>query len=311
MHKPTVVISFDFELGWGASDSWHWRHREKLGVYTELRETFTQLVPLLKSLEIHSTWAIVGAMVDDRSISLDHLPDGYRESITKFCKESSDKSRDGRDLMDSLIQISNITEFATHTYTHPYPKYDGIKAKHYVADIEMSLEVLHRVTGSKPTTIVFPRDQSDFILEVEQDCRLDARLNPYYDVKSRGALVRAKDVALTLVKGVPESKVILGNNSTVHQTGSIYYNWIGGNYESIKKQLLKLNQTKLLQQLGEKESIYHIWLHPYNLSENGEVKSSFFEFLRILAKMRDLGTISIASMGDVSDRYNRAVREIA
>ncbi len=56
-----LVISFDFELGWGVLESERWQKREAAGVYTAMRPLFPELLNLFEGLDLTTTWAVVGA----------------------------------------------------------------------------------------------------------------------------------------------------------------------------------------------------------------------------------------------------------
>jgi len=196
--SPTIVISFDFELGWGALDTHFWKQREAAGVYVRLRQVFEELMPLIREMEIPSTWAFVAGMVDDRKHQLDHLPHKYRKATEDFLSSAHETTKDARDLLDKWNVISEYSEIATHTYSHVYPEFQDVTADIYIEDVDISLNTLERTLGYRPTTIIFPRDQSHYLAEIDGTRQLDSRLSPHFDRGKRGAIRRAAD-SLSLI----------------------------------------------------------------------------------------------------------------
>jgi len=304
---PKIVFSFDFELGWGVLDSPIWKHREEKEIYTNLRPIFDSLVQLLHETKVPTTWAIVSSLLakSERDINIDHLPVSYQNSVTRFYRESEKFSHCGLDLIDKLESIDSLIEIASHTSTHIYGEYQDILSEQYVEDVRISIEVLESYFSRPITSLVFPRDQANFNNEIAKKFPLNFRLNPSYgdNTSKMGRMISG---ASRIYKMPPHSKIIMGQYGENYQTGSLYFNWSGGSYERIKKALTKIQVNRMLSDMHN-ESIYHIWLHPFNLAESSQHFSMFAEFIRNIAELRDKGLIEIVTMEDVK---NNGLKEI-
>ena len=301
---PTIVISFDFELGWGALDTILWKKREILGVYKRLESVIPELITLLSDCGLPTTWGVVGAMIDPTP-KFNHLPSAYAEAATFFKRNALESSADARRLFDHWHLIENNSEIASHSYSHIYASYPDVQSQMYIQDIELSITTLRKYFSSEISTLIFPRDQSDYLKDIEGNCQLNTRLNTYFDNANRNALVRIKDTAVTSLNGPKRSLIIEGKYNTIHQTGSFYFNWIGGKYPKLKKQITLRNQNFVQSNLTP-GNVYHIWLHPYNLAENNEVFEAFKTFLKNLSKLREAELIDVKTMNQISTSFNIA-----
>ena len=121
--KPALVVSFDFELGWGILDEPVWRELEAQGLYSRLRSILADLFGFLATRRLPTTWATVSSMlVDDRAdLELDHLPEPYKSYAAVFFDEAAWHTRCANDLMESWHQsLGEFSEIASHTSTHIY-----------------------------------------------------------------------------------------------------------------------------------------------------------------------------------------------
>lgn len=294
--RPKVVISLDFELGWGVLESELWKQRERMSIYVNLRSVLDNLIAVLKESEIATTWAIVGAILasDEKELDLEHLPESYRNAVIKFCRESSEMTRNGQDLIDKLQCLDGLIEVASHTSTHIYAEHPDVNSDHYIADVGCSISTLENYFGTQVKSLVFPRDQARFNNEVAARYPINYRLNPDYgrNISNIGRVFKG---AQRIITNVPESKVIMGASGECYQNGSLYFNWCGGKYELIKKYLTKIQTRRMLSNIRPGD-VYHVWLHPFNLAESGELFESFINFVRQLAGMRDKGILEVVTM---------------
>jgi len=296
---PKIVISFDFELGWGVLDSPLWRKREADSLYLDLRQVFDHLIEAFSESQIRTTWAMVGSLLakSEAELDLEHLPASYRDSVISFYRESHETTRGGLDLVDKLQKIDDLVEIASHTSTHIYAEYPGVTAAGYVSDVSNSISVLEKYFGRSVRSLVFPRDQARFNNDVAVAHPLNFRLNPNFG-KKIGRLNRMINGAGRFYKNVPQSKVIMGAHGEYYQTGSLYFNWSGGKYESIKKYLTTLQSKRMLSEMTDGD-VYHVWLHPFNLAESREHLEQFLKFIRDIARLRDDGMLEVVTMDDL------------
>jgi len=114
-----VILSLDFECGWGSVDTGLWRERERAGVYEDLRPALRRFVDRLDTTEFSATWAVVGAMIEPEEMrDTNHLKGAYRNAVAEFRKEARASTHDGRDLLDIILSARTAQRFGTHSYTH-------------------------------------------------------------------------------------------------------------------------------------------------------------------------------------------------
>lgn len=297
-----VVLSLDFELGWGVLDSSLWRQRENNGVYERMRSIMPELLGLMADLEMPATWALVSSMLCPTvdKVEIGHLKQGYRNAVASFLKEAKPSTWNAIDLCELLLQ-DNRQEIATHSATHLYVSHEDADERSYVEDIGLSLEQLLEFTGVKSSSIVYPRDQVDWKDAIAKEYRLDGRLNPAFGMRS-GPLARAARAFRNLGGNYPLSSVSIGAYDEIYHGGSIYFNWQANKYARLKRYILARQIDRLLSDIRLRNragQVCHIWLHPFNLSESGDLFSFFKKTLISLADLRDAGAVGIYTMSDI------------
>lgn len=300
-----IVISLDFELGWGVCDSDVWKDRENKGVYKRLRKVFPDLLYLLASRELPTTWAAVSSMLieKDSDLVVDYLPDSYRQAVKEFFKFAQWETRCAVDFFDQWHKLEKFSEIASHTATHIYSSGEGVTSDAYVQDVKLSINTLEQFGCSKIKTLIFPRDLVDYESQVATSCRpMNFRVNPSLN-NEKGRLMRVLAGGSRFFQNVPESEIKAGAQGQVYQRGSLYFNWVGGSYQNIKKRVLKKQVKCLLKQLAVGSGTYHIWLHPFNLAESEDLCSLFMLFLSNLADLRDRGLVEVVTMEGVGVNY--------
>ena len=300
-----IVISFDFELGWGVLDSPLWRQRQDSGVYEKLRPIVKKLADYFEENSVRTTWASVGAMfeTDTGNIKTEHLPEGYRRDVETFLTNADSQTWNALDIVDMLKDKSSI-EVASHTYSHIYSSYPGTKVEHQLKDSQLSVDILEHVFKRQMKSIIYPRDQIDYRREIFEALKLQYRINPSF-FKQNSAANRLMRGAKSFLVGVPQSDVYIGSKMECAQVGSLYFNWVGGKYEAIKKTNLLLSLNKLKKQVKSETGLYHIWLHPFNLSESSLVLEEFYKFIGELLELQKKYRVEFLSMEDIRASINQ------
>lgn len=295
-----LVVSFDFELGWGVLDSQLWREREAAGLYLYMRKTLDRLFKLLEERYIPTTWAMVSSMGYEREsdLQLEHLPDSYRNYVLDFFRESKWETRCAVDLMEKWHRISQFSEVCSHSSTHIYAEYPDVSVSQYTTDMMQSINHLQSMFSCNVTSLILPRDQSRFMHGIARMKPLNIRLNPAF-ATSQVAYRRTARGTARLFTSPPVSNVMMGAMGEIYQTGSLYFNWSGGRYEQLKKLSVWLQQHRVLNQLRNGNGLYHVWLHPFNLAESDDHYRYFVGFLKTVTDLRDKGFIEILTMADI------------
>ncbi|MAW61821.1 MAG: hypothetical protein CMJ94_13465 [Planctomycetes bacterium] len=299
--RSALIVSLDFELGWGVLDSPLWKQREKEGLYRRMRAVLARVHDFLIERECATTWAAVGSMFveDPQQIELDHLPASYASSVRTFLKEAEPATRDARDLMERWDRLRAFTEVASHTSTHLYAGFPGVTGAQYQADVAQSLTQLERHFDEPVRSLVFTRDQADYLNEVLTLRPLHVRLGPStYRTARPGRAHRVLRGLRRYVESVPASRVEAQAQGASSQSGSMYFNWVGGDFALAKRVQVGLQAKRVLRGLARGDEAYHLWLHPFNLAESPALCERFLSFLDQAVRLRDAGRTRILTMSD-------------
>ena len=298
-----VVISFDFELGWGVLEDGGWKELERRGVYRKMREDIPRVISLLKKHQIQTTWAVVGGMLDPIAISesLSHLPNEYRDRVDAFVNEAEEETKNGLDLVEQLVAMGDLCEIGSHTSTHIYANHRSATEEQYISDIAQSISTLKKSTGKNINTVIFPRDQAKYRLAIaKQFPFLNMRLNPKMGAKTNRAL-RGLHFCADFVSPVPKSRIYVGPHDAIYHIGSMYFNMCGNKFRKLRASLLKKRANRLVNQIKncQDNSVFHVWLHPFNLSESCKNLSLFCAFLEMLGSLQREGLLNTTTMANL------------
>jgi hypothetical protein len=297
-----LVISFDFELGWGVLDSPTWRLREQQGLYQRMRPVMAEVFDFLEKHEIPTTWATVSSMTIEKEseLPLDHLPPAYRKAVVEFFNSAAPETRCGLDLLAAWQQqLAPFSELCSHTATHLYPSFGDVTAEHYVADVAASVDRLEALYGKPMDSLIFTRDQDAFREQVSAYRSMNLRIGPQnYGKAGSGKLRRMMGGVARFWDPIPESHVALGPQKECTHGGSLYFNWSGGDFEAIKRLQVRTQASRLLRQMRQQDSTFHLWLHPFNLAESTHHWRLFQRFLTEAVRLRDAGSLAILTMRD-------------
>jgi len=286
-----IIISFDFELGWGAVESGRWRMREHAGVYESLRPVFRRLIAEMDALEIPATWATVGAMVSNPCMEdFSHLPVSAQQNIELFLKEAAPTTKDGRDLLEILLAAKVPHEIASHSFSHTRFNYPGYDVPAQTEDLKKSVSVLEKWTGDKPTGFVFPQNIAPNFEAVKAAGFETARVLP-----GNGPLGKRNffQKAWGYYPQVPPAATStpIGQNLALH-TSSLFFHW-GGRLPALRRCVTLLQVKRGLARTAKTKGDTHLWLHPYNLTMLPNLMNHFIVFLQQIAALRERGTIKI------------------
>lgn len=161
---PTLVISLDFEMFWGVTDS------KTVGGYAKNSEGELRAVPamlaLFRQYDVHVTWATVGMLLcKDYKQWCDLRPScvaAYeRESLSTYSFAAVARDFPGlcfaRPLVEQILAVSG-QELGSHSYSHFYGGEHGATMESFVADMECNRAICGEL-GVTPTSFVFPRNQ--------------------------------------------------------------------------------------------------------------------------------------------------------
>lgn len=298
-----LVVSFDFELGWGILDSPIWRLRQQQGVYRRLREVFNQLVGLLAATRLPTTWGVVSSSFVEREsdLALNHLPVPYADAVRAFFHEAEWETRCSIDLFDRWSAIGGFSELSSHSSTHLHADYPGLDAAAWVRDILDSCDAIERRYGRTVRSVIFPRDQARFRLELAAVRPMHYRLSPAFMLPAGGWRHILARTRLQL-GAIPAMTVAEGRHGETYQSGSLFFNWPAGRGEWLRQARLERQQARLLAALERGGGSHHVWLHPFNLARTPRHYELFAGFLSQVARLRDSGKVEVLTMEQAGSR---------
>ena len=275
-----LVLSLDFELGWGFGD--------RLAGSPELaeavrgaREVVPRLLRLFRSREVHATWAVVGALAVTDPHERRRLRPRYGTDELYFAPELVEE-----------IAATPGQEVASHTFAHLCCGDGGVTADAFRADLRAARAALS-ARGVRPRSIVFPRNQRDPTLDgVLQEEGIRAyRGNP------RSWMWRTPDTAAGrhparragrwLNDVVPVDRhpaygwdEVAGSSGLSDVRASFYLRpWTPVRRRLERRQLARL--TRALEAAAREGEILHLWWHPHNFGRHPEPN------LRLLTRLLD------------------------
>lgn len=295
----SFVISLDFELFWGVTDSKSLK-AYKRNISGEW-DAIPRILNLFKMHRINSTWACVGmAMCRDyahwNSIRPEQLPTYEDQRLSAYSYASLAMENPtlffGRSLVDRIVQTPG-QEIAGHSYSHFYCNAPGASAMQFSYDLDCAGHIASDI-GLKLSSFVFPRNQygqDSLDVLVEHGYRV-YRGNPQNSLYANGHHV----------PGGLLGKFCRFADSYIPLTGSLISNSSDANalancpasfflrpwspctniLEPLRLQRLKNSMLAAAQSGG----VFHIWWHPHNfginIDENLSVLNQLIDYYRIL-----------------------------
>lgn len=286
-----VTLSLDFEAGWGVIGNGRWQRREADGVYDALRPVLRRFISQLDATGISCVWAVVGGMIDspaERDIS--HLKGQYRAKAQAFLSTAQPNTRDGRDLLETVLAARCPQLFGTHGYSHVL--FTDIDQDDMVISGELDRARAANARYGLPSTfLVFPENRFGAFGQVHRAGIRVARMPAFGDQAQGGRgnrVQRALKAALRPPSPVVETSDASG--LSLHH-GTELLNW-GVDAGPAKTWLTKRRIERALTMACHGAHV-HFWLHPFNLAETRGLLSYVEDVLVRLARWRDVGKITI------------------
>jgi peptidoglycan/xylan/chitin deacetylase (PgdA/CDA1 family) len=307
---PKLVISLDFEMFWGVTDS---KTIESYGKNVEGEwNAIPALLALFKKYDIHATWATVGMlMCKDYKQWCDMRPSNIaiykRDGLSTY--SFSTLARDyprlffGRPLVEQIL-VTNGQELASHSYSHFYAGEHGVTVQNFAADVDCNRIIFDEMGVRQPTSFVFPRNQvSEECLSVLSTAGFKAyRGNQEHWLYRSGSsgsrsyygrFARFADDYLPLtgshVTQLPSKK----NGVLVNIPASRFLRPSKGS--AILDQLHLARVKRSMLEAAQTDGIFHLWWHPHNFGlltdsnlKNLECILSYYRVLNQKYGMRSL-----------------------
>ena len=287
-NRGSVILSFDFEIGWGDVTNPRWRYRENKGIYKRLRQVLPVILDEMDTLEIPAVWATVGSLFDDPvARDFSHLPDDAKDLIKAVLDESEPESFNGRDLFEQVLGTRVSHHIACHTYSHvPFTWY-GMNEQSVSQDLERFNSAL-RGFGLTTDRFVYPENREKFADAVFNAGFTKARVSaPNLSGNRWLHLAKSALFAPPFATETGEDGVLL------RHTGSMLFHDAGKDW---RRHLLTRRVELGLAGAFEQKKCMHLWAHPFNFAESEALLVAFLDTLRKIARARDNGQLEIALM---------------
>lgn len=320
MPTAKFVISLDFELFWGVSNT------QTVASYGRNVLGEWQAIPrLLDQFEQHKlrvTWATVGMiMCRDyghwRDVRPAILPGYARADVSPYTMDGLIKEHGklffGRPLVEQILSTEG-QELASHTYSHFYCREPGATPDHFAADLACAQSVAAEM-GVRLHSLVLPRNQivEDFLSVLPAAGIKVYRGNPAHWLYRNGDAViggiagriaRFADACLPLsgTRAIREQR----HGALVNLPASLFlYPWSARCRPFLKMSLHRLKQDMTVAARTGK--VFHLWWHPHNfginLDENLALLNAILRHYRVLADVYgmqswNMGDFAVARAGD-------------
>lgn len=284
---PKLVISLDFEMFWGVTDS---KTIESYGKNVEGEwNAIPALLALFKKYDIHATWATVGMlMCKDYKHWCDMRPSNIaiykRDGLSTY--SFSTLARDyprlffGRPLVEKIL-ATNGQELASHSYSHFYAGEHGVTVQNFAADVDCNRIIFDEMGVHQPTSFVFPRNQvSEECFSVLSAAGFKAyRGNQPHWVYSQGSN-GSSDFFGRLLRLTNDYIPLTGNHATklqknIKDSGMLNIPASRFLRPSSKSKILDFFHINLIKrgmlEAAKNKQVFHLWWHPHNFGARTEV----------------------------------------
>lgn len=297
----SVVISVDAELGWGFHDQAD-PPAERI---ESAREGWRRLLDLFERYRVPATWAVVGHLfLDDcDGAHADHpAPPEWFERERSTWRDRPDV-RFGPDLVGNLLGSAVDHDVGSHTYSHVVFDEPWVDRAVVSAELEAANEVA-AAAGVENRSFVFPRNKVGF-REVLADHGF-AAYRGERDIPDSALLHTAEKFA-----AAADGRWIRIVEPTVDEYGlvdvppSMFLFGVDGRLrdvaESVWTDPVVAAVDRGLRRVAEEPGVFHLWLHPNNLTADRDV-DRMAAVLELIDRGRQEFALEVETMADVADR---------
>ena len=279
----SLIVSLDFELGWGLSNPSRVKEYEENLRGT--RDAIPKILEIFSSFDIHATWATVGFLfVRDKAELLSSLPSQRPQylnpSVNAYSlleglkdNEEQDPLRFGYSLIN-LIRSVKGQEIGTHTFSHFCCLEHGQTIENFMADMKVALQIAKQ-HDIKVESLVFPKNQinSDYLPLLKE---LSIKVYRGHS-KQWFYMPSARDGVFKRACRLMDSYIPLSKNQAYLEveTQAGLMNLRASRFlrpyrERLKMiEFLKVNRIKReLTYAARRGFVYHLWWHPHNFGKN-------------------------------------------
>lgn len=311
-----LVISLDFELFWGVTDS---RTIENYGkdILTG-RDTIPALLELFNKYQIHATWGTVGMLFANSKKELaEFLPklqpsyintqlSAYKHFETIGENETTDPLHYAPSIISTILSNNN-QEIGSHTFCHYYCREKGQNYETFDSDIVAAKKIAEKTAGIELKSLIFPRNQfnNEYLQSLKKNQIIAVRGNQktfvYNSNKMIARIFRMIDTYIPICGTKCYYEKDCYKNGIVDLTASIFFRKYNKKLfflESIKMWNIKFS----MKHAAKKGKVVHIWWHPHNMGANPDIFLKQLEDLLIYyKKLNDKYIFESKNMGELAE----------
>ena len=312
MSTAKFVISLDFELFWGVSDTQTVAGygRNVLGEW----QAIPRLLALFRQHGVKVTWATVGMLMcrdykQWRDLRPTVLPGYSRVDISPYFKDTLVRENASlffaRPLVEQILATKG-QELATHTYSHFYCNEAGATPDQFAADLDCARTIAADL-GVDLRSVVLPRNQiHEKFLSVLPGAGIQVyRGNAEHWLYRNGDAVPG-GIAGRIVRFADACIPLSGKRTVREQHSSrlvnvpaslFLYPWSARHRALLSMRLHRARQG--MTSAARTGGIFHLWWHPHNFGMNLDENLALLEVvLRHYRVLADTYGMQTQCMGD-------------
>jgi peptidoglycan/xylan/chitin deacetylase (PgdA/CDA1 family) len=282
MQRGALTISIDLELAWGVWD--HLTPDDLHMAETAERSICSALIELFDRYDVPATWAIVAALLDEKSAASHPGP--------VACWYAPD-------IIEELVRAKVRHEIGSHGGRHVY--FDSISAAQAREDLEFAGD-MHRTHALAFKSFVFPRN---WVGHLDQLAGSGLRTfrgpdDGWADAVGRfgGPLRRAANLIDKALPLPPQLVSATPRDALVDIPGSMLLMGRNGVRRFVLPQVTRAKLAAGLERAKRSGQIFHVWFHPSNFYyRRDEQLATLAWFLDRAANDASRGVLEIRMMG--------------
>jgi hypothetical protein len=313
MIPPTVVISLDLELTWGAFDLCFDEELLKTSRWTHDVGAPSLLAHLTRN-GISASWAMVGAMMHGSLPDVSGLPEvRYRHFskpwfsyVPKEGDETTHPEWFGASLVEMIRSARPEQEIGFHSFSHVPFGWPGMTRERAIAEYHYCA-VIARELGIPKTSFVFPRNSVAYLPELREAgfaCFRDADKLPVRFASSK--LTSIGMIFADFVGLSPHLVEPSFREGMVSIPGSLMVRYESGWRKYIPDSSRLRRLRKGLERVRRNGGVFHVWFHPENLyAEWPRLENVVVRFLEEAGALVHNGDLRCLTMGQLAREFQR------
>jgi peptidoglycan/xylan/chitin deacetylase (PgdA/CDA1 family) len=312
--EGVFMLSLDTELAWGSVPAG--RTRERAWMFAETRSLVRRLLSLLEEFDVKATWAVVGHLMLSRCSPTNGVkhPELVRPDFPWYRGDwmKEDPCSDVRaapywyapDLVEDILRCRSPQEIGCHGFAHVLAGEPGCSRECFESDLRAAIEVA-RAWGLELRSYVFPQNSIGHldVLASQGFRAYRGEATPHRVHALRAGTVERSLQALRWCLPVrPLTAYPVSTHGLWNLPASTFYYHRGGPGRLVPIAARVFRARRALREAERTGSIFHMYLHPFNLATDPEgLLGGLATLFRLVAEGRAAGRIQNPTMGEYAD----------